>query len=242
MTHFRSLLLIAVVVTAACGDSFVSGASLDGLLGTTAPTADAVWEYRWGTEGGLVVGCDFVDANVGEDIAVVVGQVKLLPPVVSAADVPVWQQLDGAEFAVLLPVLVEPEVYEPIREVDDELSLDVAEGVWGITAPMAMVVARGDLGDVSDHLVFDGAPDLEFDGDVAWVEVISEVVELRGTLAGALAPMSREDREDVEEEGLAVTGVDFALSDAAEAWSGGTLGGVTPAENCQREFDDEDDE
>ena len=238
--RFPSLLLVAAAVTPACGESLVSGASLEGLIGTTAPTVDAAWEYRWGTEDGLVADCALVNAGVTDSVTVVVGQIKLPLPVVTVADAPVWQQLDGAEYVVLLPVLVESAVYEPVEEDEDEGSLDPEEGVWGITAPTAMVLARGDQSVVSQHLVFDGAPPLDFDGDVAWVQVISEVIELRGTLAGALAPLDQDDLADLLRDGITVTSVQFALSDASEAWSGETLGGVRPADDCPEDEDNDE--
>lgn len=235
-THWPTLVLPLTLL--GCGDSLVSGRNLEDLISTQPPGAPA-WELRWATGDGLLVDCPIpVDA----DLEVIVGQVEVLPEEVTVQSPPGWITLESSRYAVMFPALVDLDAYEPPETDDDVDGVEGLErGVWGISAPVAVVVAEGDLEEVSNELTLDGDEELEFDEGVAWARVIAEVVDARDSLFEATTPIDFETRGELETEGLPVTALSFARDNAAGVWAGEPFDGVETTADCS-EFENEDDE
>ena len=214
--------ILCVVLTTACGDSLRSGEALDELFGLTPVPENVAWEMRWFVgEDGLLLSCELHDAEVVFEDDAIFGEIVVSPP---RPEPPYLFDADGVNWALGFPVLVDVDRYDDALPRRAPRSLDESRGVWGIPPGIALLVAEGDAQALEDQLLVDGAWALE-EGAV-WVEVVATAVAISGRLDGALVVV--DDFTD-----LLVFQREHIDEAVMDVWSGLSLGGLHPADNCE---------
>lgn len=207
-----------ILALTGCSDGLLSGDALAQLSDIPPLPTEPAWTVRWyaGDEG-LVESCDLIAL---EDYEPDLTQGRVYARAPDITEAAAWLEGGSYRWALGLLVLVNPEVYVP-EEPDEEA------GVWGAADSRALLLGEGDLEALLEDLRLEGDRDDALADGGLWVGMLPELALARESLPASLYPLSEEDLEEQQEEGLRVLSAEW-LSDAAQmVFTGEELGGMT---------------
>ena len=219
--HTHSLLLFALT---GCGDSLISGESLESLLGLTPLPGAPAWEVRWytGPESEMVVGCDLLPTEIEQDDVYWENLYGIPPEIEEPA---AWVEAGKYRYAIALLLLADAERHVPVDEMEShEDDLEFWRGIWGGVQDRALLFAEGDLDAMAeDALLLPDAIEVAEDEPI-WLGLLPELAAAKEDLSGALYPLPEDEDEGVDELGLEVTPVEHLSDSGYEVLTGEILG------------------
>lgn len=247
--------LAPALAAAACGDSLLTGAQAERLLGNTPPPSRPAWMQLWVDDDltGAVVSCDLqpISADLRRQVREQPTATRLDVPPPQPVEPPVWSGEETFRgetwWAVSLHLLVDEgriaqeasaelfltDVEEAILEGRDGFShIETVPGLWGVADTTARLYVEGDPEVVGDQVIAGAVPpDLNDDG-IAWVGFAQEVVHAVGSFEGALTALDPEDQQALNRQGLPVRRIDAVDDATLKVVSGLSFGGMDLALDC----------
>ena len=220
--HRQSPLLLFLL--AGCGDSLISGESLESLLGLTPLPSSPAWEVRWysGPESELVVDCALYPTEIEQDDVYWENLYGVPPEIEEPA---VWVEADEYRYAIALLLLADVDRYVSVDEMEEsDEGLEFWRGIWGGVQSRALLFAEGDLDAMAeDALLLPDAIEVAEDEPI-WLGLLPELAAVKEDLSGALYPLPEDEDDGIDELGLEVTPTEYLSESAYEVLTGAILG------------------
>lgn len=243
----RCLYLVLLLSLTGCGESLVSGTTLELTLGLGRVPERPGWVQLWVDEGGegIVVSCEILPVRPGaiedDEDALILDRIEVPPP--DWVEPVTWTDHDAFSWALALHLLVDRDRLDFLAAADalEFGEADDVPGVWGMADTLARLHGEGDTDALSEAIIAGQIPpELDDDGR-AWVGFANEIVAATSTFEGALAALDPEDQADLNEDGLPVRRLDTLDNASLLLLSGEPFGGLELAPDCDDLFDGEHD-
>ena len=238
-----ALLPTLSLLLSGCGDSLVSGAALDILLGLEPFPEEPMWLTLWVDEGGegVLASCELApvpgEIEREDDDTVILDKTWIPPP--EWVEPVAWTEGEEFAWALGLMVLVDGARFDfdQAAVALEEQEPELLPGVWGMADANALLLGEGDIEALGGAVVAGSAPpELDEDGR-AWVGFAQEIVVATGSFAGAVTALDLDDQDDLSEFGLPVRRLDTLDDTSLQLLFGVPFGGVGVDGECEDPLD-----